>query len=146
MTYGWAILVVLAAIGALAYFGVLSPSNFLPAKCVASPGISCIDKPQVTTSYIAQTFTPNLGFSLTTASLATSVVGTSTNSPIICTLGDVTCVTSVSSLNDGTSYTLKVPGPFQSGQSIKETITMVYKNPNSQLDETYIIELTGKAS
>ena len=35
MTYGWAILVVLAAIGALAYFGVLSPSNFLPSKCTA---------------------------------------------------------------------------------------------------------------
>ncbi|MBD3208884.1 hypothetical protein GF367_00510 [Candidatus Woesearchaeota archaeon] len=32
MTYGWAILVVLAAIGALAYFGVLSPGNLLPEK------------------------------------------------------------------------------------------------------------------
>ena len=30
MTYGWAILVVLAAIAALAYFGVLSPDRFLP--------------------------------------------------------------------------------------------------------------------
>jgi len=30
MTYGWAILVVLIAIGALAYFGVLSPARFLP--------------------------------------------------------------------------------------------------------------------
>lgn len=29
MTYGWAILVVLAAIAALAYFGVLSPDKFL---------------------------------------------------------------------------------------------------------------------
>jgi hypothetical protein len=38
MTYGWAILVVLAAIGALAYFGVLSPSKLLPSKCTLSPG------------------------------------------------------------------------------------------------------------
>ena len=30
MTYGWAILVVLIAIGVLAYFGVLSPERFLP--------------------------------------------------------------------------------------------------------------------
>jgi len=30
MTYGWAILVVLVAIGALAYFGVLNPERFLP--------------------------------------------------------------------------------------------------------------------
>ena len=36
MTYGWAILVVLAAIGALAYFGVLSPGNLLPEKTTFS--------------------------------------------------------------------------------------------------------------
>jgi hypothetical protein len=41
MTYGWAILVVLAAIGALAYFGVLSPDKFLPSKCSMTPGIDC---------------------------------------------------------------------------------------------------------
>ena len=38
MTYGWAILVVLVAIGALAYFGVLSPEKLLPEKCVISSG------------------------------------------------------------------------------------------------------------
>jgi len=42
MTYGWAILVVLAAIAALAYFGVLSPEKFLPEKCVLQPGIACV--------------------------------------------------------------------------------------------------------
>ncbi|MFH0868150.1 MAG: hypothetical protein V1831_02470 [Candidatus Woesearchaeota archaeon] len=43
MTYGWAILVVLVAIGALAYFGVLSPDKFLPAKCTLPAGIACTD-------------------------------------------------------------------------------------------------------
>lgn len=43
MTYGWAILVVLAAIGALAYFGVLSPDRFLPEKCILVPGMACVD-------------------------------------------------------------------------------------------------------
>jgi hypothetical protein len=45
MTYGWAILVVLAAIAALAYFGVLSPSKFLPESCTLSPtsGMACMD-------------------------------------------------------------------------------------------------------
>jgi hypothetical protein len=43
MTYGWAILVVLVAIGALAYFGVLSPGKFLPESCVIAPGYSCND-------------------------------------------------------------------------------------------------------
>jgi len=43
MTYGWAILVVLAAIGALAYFGVLSPDNFLPERCTISPEFGCLE-------------------------------------------------------------------------------------------------------
>ncbi len=43
MTYGWAILVVLVVIGALAYFGVLSPSMLMPEKCTFGTGISCVD-------------------------------------------------------------------------------------------------------
>jgi hypothetical protein len=43
MTYGWAILVVLAAIGALAYFGVLSPERFMPGQCTITGGFSCIE-------------------------------------------------------------------------------------------------------
>ena len=42
MTYGWAILVVLAAIAALAYFGVLSPAKFLPEKCILEAGLTCV--------------------------------------------------------------------------------------------------------
>ena len=41
MTYGWAILVVLVVIGALAYFGVLDPSKFLPTKCTLTAGYTC---------------------------------------------------------------------------------------------------------
>ncbi len=43
MTYGWAILVVLVVIGALAYFGVLSPSALLPEKCTITTGLNCAD-------------------------------------------------------------------------------------------------------
>ena len=43
MTYGWAILVVLVAIAASAYFGVLSPERFLPSKCTLQAGIACLD-------------------------------------------------------------------------------------------------------
>jgi len=44
ITYGWAIIVIFAAIGALAYFGVLSPGKFLPEKCEPvnpSVGVIC---------------------------------------------------------------------------------------------------------
>jgi hypothetical protein len=43
MTYGWAIIALLVMIGALAYFGVLSPGKYLPEKCLFGPGISCKD-------------------------------------------------------------------------------------------------------
>jgi len=43
MTYGLAILVVLIAIGALSYFGILSPDRFIPRKCALEPGIGCMD-------------------------------------------------------------------------------------------------------
>src|SRR3989344_6250981 len=43
MTYGWAILVVLVVIGALAYFGVLSPAKLLPDKCTSTAGFQCTD-------------------------------------------------------------------------------------------------------
>ena len=43
MIYGWAILAVLISIGALNYFGVLSPDMFLPQSCILPPGITCMD-------------------------------------------------------------------------------------------------------
>ena len=43
MTYGWAILVVLVIIGALAYFGVLNPDTLIPEKCSLETGINCQD-------------------------------------------------------------------------------------------------------
>ena len=43
MTYGWAIMVVLIAIGALSYFGVLTPDKFVPRRCSLEPGIGCMD-------------------------------------------------------------------------------------------------------
>jgi len=42
MTYGWAILVVLVSIAALAYFGVLKQDRFVPEKCVFEPGLACL--------------------------------------------------------------------------------------------------------
>ena len=43
MTYGWAILVVLVAIAALAYFGVLSPGRFLPKSATLEQPFSVDD-------------------------------------------------------------------------------------------------------
>ena len=44
LTYGWAILVVLLVIGALSYFGVLNPKQFLPSRCTIDEPLHCVDK------------------------------------------------------------------------------------------------------
>jgi len=64
MTYGWAILVVLAAIAALAYFGVLSPEKFLPEKCLIETGLTCISS-KVESSQTTIIFSNGLGRSIT---------------------------------------------------------------------------------
>jgi hypothetical protein len=43
MTYGWALLVVLIAIAALAFFGLLNPQRFLPEKCELGSGLTCLE-------------------------------------------------------------------------------------------------------
>lgn len=43
LTYGWAILIVLVVIAALAYFGVLNPAKLLPGRCMFQVGVDCED-------------------------------------------------------------------------------------------------------
>jgi len=82
MTYGWAILVVLVAIGALAYFGVLNPGKYLPASCVITPGISCDDFVVRANGDATIILRNGMGQSLTSVSLAiptcTAAVGNPT--------------------------------------------------------------------
>jgi hypothetical protein len=40
-TYGWAFMLMLTLVGGLAYFGVLSPSQFIPDSCASSTGFTC---------------------------------------------------------------------------------------------------------
>ncbi|MBI2650686.1 hypothetical protein HYX04_05255 [Candidatus Woesearchaeota archaeon] len=64
MTYGWAILVVLVAVGALAYFGVLSPDKFLPAKCTLQAGLACVDH-KATATELTLRVQNSLGYDIT---------------------------------------------------------------------------------
>jgi len=68
MTYGWAIVVVLAAIGALAYFGVLSPAKLLPDKTNFPAPLQNVDASAVVDragNYVEVAFRNNKGVSIT---------------------------------------------------------------------------------
>ena len=42
-TYGWALVVILIAAGALSYFGVFNVGSYIPSKCEFTPELECAD-------------------------------------------------------------------------------------------------------
>jgi len=137
MTYGWAILVVLVAIGALAYFGVLSPDQFLPSKCVLPAGLSCIDfKIVASTDKVTIVLRNGLGSDLTDVSFTTT---DGTNS---CTISNVDVV------NNGGKVTLTTVGTcsaFAAGDKFNHDLIVQYTNKDSELTKTVTGTITGKA-
>ena len=151
MTYGWAILVVLIAIGALAYFGVLNPSRFLPESCTIGPGLSC-DEFKVTefgalgaTDKATLIIRNGMGSQLTlvTVKLQNEATGTE-----LCILGAVS--PGDATLDDGEQTTFSSDGPGGTtcgqlgapGSKVKARISFGYTKEN--LAHTKIGTLTTR--
>ena len=130
MTYGWAILVVLAAIAALAYFGVLSPEKFLGEKCILEPGLACVShkvEPAKVTLVLAQ----NKGRTIIVNSI---------------TVGSCSGTFSQTMLS-GTSNTFVVGGTCSNGlqkESFKGDITIGYTEKETNLTKTAFGNLNTK--
>ncbi|RMF05342.1 hypothetical protein D6764_04940 [Candidatus Woesearchaeota archaeon] len=144
MTYGWAILVVLAAIGALAYFGVLSPSNFVPNKCTVQ-GFTCADfeltagTPGTVTLYL----TNNMGFPTTNVTVSLK----DQNGNECCAAGDA-CATDASfnngeQLGAGSGYQF-TGCDLVSGQRFQGTVTVTYTNANTGVSHTTTGDVSGR--
>ena len=118
MTYGWAILVVLIAIGALAYFGVLSPEKFLPEKCTIATG-SGLFCDEFTTSATANTITLRVRNILTESAWVDSIT---LDSPA-CTFS--TADTQIAA-DATTDFTLACAGGLTSGDKIKGDVTVAF--------------------
>lgn len=146
MTYGWAILVVLAAIGALAYFGVLSPSNFLPDQCTATSGIGCLGKPSISNTAVIFTVTNGLGQTVLAENWSTNKPGP--GSVYFCAKGNTICTNINSSTvgwTDGTDLTIRyVPSTAFTTTSFKGTFQFNYTNANSGLPEVVVVQIAGK--
>ena len=65
VTYGWAFLVILAAIAALSYFGLLNPEKYMPDKCEFGQQLSCVDQYMDTSNRIIFRFKNNFGENVT---------------------------------------------------------------------------------
>ena len=142
MTYGWAILVVLVAIGALAYFGVLSPDKFLPSKCTLPAGIACadfkLDSKTGTGGTVSVVLRNGLGFDasgvVVSASGCTSTVATALTNGEQKTFAPTPC-----SLDADTSTKL-VSGSKYNGQ-----INVSYTNIDSNLAHKVQGSILGRA-
>ena len=124
MTYGWAILVVLVAVAALAYFGVLSPDKFLPSKCTLQSGIACMDfrvqaAPVGPDGRVTVVIQNSLGFDLT---------------GVVAKAGDCGASASQDMVNgEQKTFTINCVTPITSGTS----------KYNKNLNVSYTVTLTG---
>ena len=130
MTYGWAILVVLAAIAALAYFGVLSPEKFLPEKCILQPGIACISH-KVQPTQITLVISNGLGRTITIDSIDVSGCSGAFSETML----------------SGTDHTFTIGGSCNNGiakDKFKGDITLTYTEKDTNLTKTSYGNLNTK--
>lgn len=124
MTYGWAILVVLVAIGALAYFGVLSPQRYLPTSCTISDQFSCPEFKVNSAGTVQVVLQNGKGVDLTGVTVGLSGSG-------------VTCATSAAqNIDDGKNAAFTVTctaGIGSAGSQFKSDVTVTYTASGSTL-------------
>ncbi len=124
MTYGWAILVVLVAIGALAYFGVLNPGRFLPNVCTLTPGLGCQD-------------------SVITSTQVQMVVQNGMGEDLTITFDTPSCTGSSATIKDGAKATVTLSSCSFSGGRVNEDITMNWTSTEG-LAHSATGKITGK--
>jgi hypothetical protein len=126
MTYGWAILVVLAAIGALAYFGILSPGNLLPQKCEFQAGLDCTEHPDASESTGVITFpiVNSMGYRITVDSV---VSGSCTGAGSTIGVNGAAPVALPGDLANGEPGTIALGGcTLTEGERYNEVVTISY--------------------
>ena len=131
MTYGWAILVVLVAIGALAFFGVLSPDKFLPSKCLLQVGLVCVDQ-KVTPSVVTVVVKNNFNADITVNDVRIQNCGASG---------------AQGSLANGAqaTYAISCAAPIgSSGSKFSAVLNVSYTNADSGITKSNLGEISGK--
>ncbi|MBI1935513.1 hypothetical protein HYS31_03655 [Candidatus Woesearchaeota archaeon] len=126
MTYGWAILVVLVAIGALSYFGVLSPDKFLPSRCTLPAGIACLD-------HLVQNFGPGNGEVSVTLK---NSLGYDTTSVTV-TASDCTSAASQPTFKNAEQRTFTASGCSISGQKYNGQVNVTFTNADTSISHTF---------
>lgn len=155
MTYGWAILVVLAAIGALAYFGILSPDRWLPTKCTMAGGFSCVEhKVGLTSPQIYLRLQNNLGsdiltgavFNITSSDCTITAITSSVGGNFHAGTGSAT-FTLTDALQNGDEIPLQIAcsETFSLNQRVRARLAVTYVKSQETQTHTATGEISSKA-
>ena len=153
MTYGWAILVVLAAIAALAYFGVLNPSRFLPETCQLPAGLVCVGgKASVdgVNDRVELGFRNELGFSVNVTGVTDSDTAdecdTSSVEACVGTACTPAAVPTVFQNGQQGIVRLGCSNDVSSGNRFSQDVSIQYKNVQTGVTHSAALSVTGTAS
>jgi len=128
MTYGWAILAAVIAIGVLAYFGVFSPGKYVTGNAVVNPPFY-IDaaNAKASTGAVQIALKNNGGEDYEIYTVVISDCGTYTGAP-----------DSISASGSNQSLTVSVSctGGLTAGDNLKGDITITYRKPGVDVDLT----------
>jgi len=137
MTYGWAILAVLVAIGALAYFGVLSPSKNVPNYALAEPGFF-VDDFKVTSSKLEFILGNSRGFDIEVAEI------TFTNLPSGASCNDI-LLSSPVRIKDGGSYSFSTScSGLNEGDIFSAKVVVSYTKVSSVIGRSFVIDVNSE--
>jgi hypothetical protein len=134
MTYGWAILAAVIAIGVLAYFGVFSPGKYMPESCVINQPFGCEESAVTAASGVQLVIRNGLGDVANISSVAVSGCGSYATGFLI---------------NDsGTSGTVTVPcsPALTKDNKFKGDITITYTKSGGTLAQTATGSITKKVA
>ncbi|MCX6748543.1 MAG: hypothetical protein NT076_02975 [Candidatus Pacearchaeota archaeon] len=126
MTYGWAILAAVIAIGALAYFGVFSPSKYVPNVCTLNTPFGC-DEYKVSSTGIELVIRNGAGDSVVISNITITGCGS-----------DIVPHTVADGATLDTTVNCAISSKFRGD------ITINYKKAASILDQTATGAVSGK--
>jgi len=142
MTYGWAILVVLIAVSALAYMGVFNPSKTTSNRCISQTGIACIGMPIITKTQIAFTMKNGLGTGII---LQNTTLPSACSAIYFCTPGNITCTNTTATIADDDSFTVVSTCNIDT-ESFKDDFVLKYSKPQGSYTYPIIVTIAGQVS
>jgi hypothetical protein len=120
MTYGWAILAAIIVIGVLAYFGVFSPSRYVPSACMINAPFGC-EEYTVTTTGVTLVLRNGYGDSVTVNNVSVENCGS---------------YATPTDIADGDTATVTVSCTLTSGDRFKGDVTVTYVKSGGVLNQT----------